>query len=300
MGFFSALGSILGGPVGALAGAVLPSIIGGVSKKNSEKRQNEANVENTLLQLPRLRQSAEDAGFNPLTALMATGGQGFNVQTQHAPLASAEVIQNTVQDVGNVLSGEWSREKKRQEVVDDLNKINRDRATKADNTIGKTLAVGVRTPLPHRRSGMIGGGAGAVTMRPEPLQATSISTTPNHNFNPSTPYGPRVTPTLADPTKVMRDDGMTAANPDNPAEAEADWWTWAREGTFFQNVGEVWDRNVGERSRLLPKTIQSVKDTRAERAKEAEERDEKRKKSALKPVKPLRGHYGPAGSRTGF
>lgn len=95
MGFFDGLASAIAGPV-----------IGGFfqNKANKENRSNEQRDKVNDLSL--LVKGAKKAGFNPLTALLATGGRSGHTSTQVAPLASTAVIQNAVQGISDVLTGE--------------------------------------------------------------------------------------------------------------------------------------------------------------------------------------------------
>jgi hypothetical protein len=66
----AAIGSIWG-PTGAAVGG---AIGGGLDSAYAKSEQSKANKHNPLA---KLRRQAEEAGFNPLTVLRATGGQGF-------------------------------------------------------------------------------------------------------------------------------------------------------------------------------------------------------------------------------
>jgi len=81
---------------GALASAGMSLIGGLLGKKDKVQRQE--------VDFTKLRDNAQAAGFNPLTALRATGGQGFGVNTMPG-LSSAEVLGNAVQaGLGTYLS----------------------------------------------------------------------------------------------------------------------------------------------------------------------------------------------------
>lgn len=70
--------------VGAVAGPIAGGLFG--SKKETTKQTTDFVA---------LRKSAEAAGFNPLTALKATGGAGFQ-QTTHPGLSSAEWLAEAI------------------------------------------------------------------------------------------------------------------------------------------------------------------------------------------------------------
>lgn len=97
--------------------AVAPALLSGLFQAMANKREERnaaiarANdLEDAREQFTRLRAAAEKAGFNPLTALGATGGAGFTglasgVPGAVAPLVSASVLQNAVQGVEDVVTG---------------------------------------------------------------------------------------------------------------------------------------------------------------------------------------------------
>jgi len=88
MGLFSSIGKIAGGFFGGSTGAAIGGTIGGLVDGKREKR---ASTQTSRVNFQQLRDDAEAAGFNPLTALQATGGQG-NVTTSTPSLSSGEFI----------------------------------------------------------------------------------------------------------------------------------------------------------------------------------------------------------------
>lgn len=121
--------SFLGGILSAVAGP----IIGGVFNKKAASKNRAQGVEDTLLQLPRLRQSAEDAGFNPLTALLATGGQGFNnIPGGAAPLASSQVLSGAIQGVSDLFTEPDKAAEERQRVQDRIQELRLERLEAGD------------------------------------------------------------------------------------------------------------------------------------------------------------------------
>lgn len=76
-----------------LLAAVLPNLVAGVFSlfgANKARQQAQADASNKFVDL---RAAAEKAGFNPLTALEATGGSGFGSFPSAAPpLASVELL----------------------------------------------------------------------------------------------------------------------------------------------------------------------------------------------------------------
>lgn len=73
MGLLSSIGSFLGGPFGAIAGAVAPPLIQGLFGRKAQKDANK----NKGVDYAKLRDDAIAGGFNPLTALLAGGGAGY-------------------------------------------------------------------------------------------------------------------------------------------------------------------------------------------------------------------------------
>lgn len=125
----------------SLLGSIAGAVIGGIFKKKAAKDAHASAVSDTLLQLPRLRQSAEDAGFNPLTALLANGGGSFNAGgMQAAPLASASVIQNAVDSVSDEFTGKAEIERQKDKTNLELAKVELERLKSggASSTVAAT------------------------------------------------------------------------------------------------------------------------------------------------------------------
>lgn len=126
MGTFGKLGSVLGsafGPVGTAIGAAAGSVIDGNLAKNDARKKANYN------HLEKMRRDAEKAGFNPLTVLRATGGQGFN-HGQSAALASSTFWKTFGNSVGQVVNDNDPYNKKLKEL--DLQQ--------AQASLGNTLA----------------------------------------------------------------------------------------------------------------------------------------------------------------
>ena len=103
------------GFLGAIIGAVAKYAIG--KKIASDKRRNA--VSDALLKGTHIRESAERAGFNPLTFLEATAGQGFGDYSS-PPLASQELMSGAVEDIVGEVTGSSEAERKRTELENDL------------------------------------------------------------------------------------------------------------------------------------------------------------------------------------
>lgn len=122
--------------LGAIIGAGA-SIIGGIMKNKSRKddyrRERRDAINDQINKLPRLRESAEKAGFNPLTALEATGGSGFGqTGVSHAPLTSTSMIVDGVKGLADVATGETAKRERRQEVQDRLAELQLERLESGD------------------------------------------------------------------------------------------------------------------------------------------------------------------------
>lgn len=107
---FAVLGSAIGslwGPVGAKIGGGLGAFADAESaserarKANKIAEQQAAKARN-FNHLKKLRNDAEEAGFNPLTALRATGGQGFSHGGSQATLASADFWSSFANSAGQI------------------------------------------------------------------------------------------------------------------------------------------------------------------------------------------------------
>lgn len=92
MGLLSAI-------AGPLVGAVASGILGNKQRKDARSDAKRKFTD--------LRSSAEEAGFNPLTALMATGGQGFgDYGPSIPPLATSQFLSEAASSVAREMTGE--------------------------------------------------------------------------------------------------------------------------------------------------------------------------------------------------
>lgn len=92
--------SLLGLAPGATAGAVAGSVVRTVLPVIGAGLSAKANFESSQTDLKKLRNQAVGAGFNPLTVLNATGGQGFNKTPNFGMVAFSEL--------GNSLNQTWA------------------------------------------------------------------------------------------------------------------------------------------------------------------------------------------------
>jgi hypothetical protein len=102
------------GFIGALIGA-------GASLLGASKARKAARYDNQI-HFQTHRASAEAAGFNPLTALEATGGS-FGGSGGPPPLASAELIADAVTSIHDEFTGRADEARKRVELENDLLEI---------------------------------------------------------------------------------------------------------------------------------------------------------------------------------
>lgn len=225
MGFFlapllGALGSA--GTAAAVSGAA--SLVGGaLSRRDAKKATREQNAYNDPAQI---RARAEAAGFNPLL----WAGQG-NIQGQ--PRASG-FMGNAIANAGLAVA-EGMTEQKRLDLEKTKLKMDRERLDKLIETqtirpkVGGVYAQNVQTRSIKK--------TGAPLMTGTPNTSTRPPVIPTYDH----PEKPEL---LSDPTTVMRDDGLPSANPDAPAEMEADLWDAARDGTLINFGLEIYKRNT--------------------------------------------------------
>lgn len=153
---------------GAIAGAGA-SLIGGSIDRRSAKKQAAKERRNAIqdqrLSLSRLRESAELADFNPLTALMAGGAGTFGMglpSGSAAPLASQSVLQNAVRDVADYLKpsdpdDDVRREMNKTNLELAKLKLEKAQAGNAGEVVARTATLG-RRPLPGASTSSSEGG----------------------------------------------------------------------------------------------------------------------------------------------
>ncbi len=259
----------------AIAGALISggaSLLGGLfGRSSASKQQARQNEYNKPINI---RKRAEEGGFNPLL----WAGQG-NIQMQPGP---SGIMGSAIANAGLALADGMSEQRQldleRTKLKQDQERLD---ALIEKQTIrpkvGGIYAGSQQTPSVARAPGRpLMNGA------PQPGSAPVFN--PPTEYNPIPDDGPRLQ------TKVMRSDGMTSADPENPAEMEGDWWTWAREGTFWQNNNEILRRNTPEtlhykgRDALFPKMIDGARKAHKKAQEDFEKNPPKRRK--LKGVNP--------------
>jgi hypothetical protein len=148
MGLFSTIGSFFG-PIGTAVGAVGDALAGHKAKKDQVNDQNALDMQKYV----RLRKAAEDGGFHPLEALRSGG----SVPAAAAPrLFSTLSASNAFDALEDEITGEAARERRRQEVIDEINERELERAQ-------QSVARGVMTTptLATNRPPRLPGGAAA-------------------------------------------------------------------------------------------------------------------------------------------
>ena len=160
MGTFGKLGATLGsmfGPVGTAIGTAAGSVVdGNLAKNDARKKANFNHLQKMML-------DAEKAGFNPLTVLRATGGQGFQ-HGQSGALASSTFWQTFGNSVGQVVDDRDPYKQKLKQL--DLQQAQASLA----NTMASTQLMKIKTvaPLAADQSGPGGYGAGPTKYSPQP------------------------------------------------------------------------------------------------------------------------------------
>ena len=120
--------------------AVAGPLISGIFGSRQTKQQNEFNeeayekqradaIEDQQELLPRLRASAEAAGFNPLTALQNTGGGGFGQTgvTAAPKLASQSLIGGVLSGVADFAQSRYAEKREHELASERIEQINADR-----------------------------------------------------------------------------------------------------------------------------------------------------------------------------
>lgn len=120
MGIFSTIGGFIGGPFGTAIGNIGDAIFAGSEERKQVKRQNAFEMQ----KYANLRKAAELGGFHPLAVLNAGGG--FNMQA--APrLLTALSASNAFDALEDEISGKAAKDRERQDVRDEIERLERDR-----------------------------------------------------------------------------------------------------------------------------------------------------------------------------
>lgn len=209
--------------LGALIGAGASLLGGALSSRSAKKRQREQNAYNDPVQM---RARMEAAGFNPLLGPDFAGNQA-------APAASG-MMGTAIANAGLAIADGFS-EKKQLELEKTKLEQDRERLDKLIEQqtirpkVGGVYAQNVRTQSIKKTGAPLMTGTPNTSTRPPVIPAY------DHPENPSV---------FEEPTTVMRDDGLPGANPDAPAEMEADLWDAARDGTLINFGWEIYKKNT--------------------------------------------------------
>lgn len=95
----------LAGLSGAAKLSIASNVVGGLLSYQSAKQQRKQAIEDQDQQFVRMRNAAQRAGFNPLTVLRATGGQGF---TGLPTISKAAAFGNAAAGIFDVLANKES------------------------------------------------------------------------------------------------------------------------------------------------------------------------------------------------
>lgn len=137
MGIFSAIGGLIGGPFGSAIGGIGDAVVGAAGERKRVKRQNAMEMN----KYANLRTAAERGGFHPLAVLQAGG----SVNQTAAPRLLTSLSQaNAFDALENEISGEAAKARERQNVRDEIERLERERlrhevaaATRTRPTIGE-------------------------------------------------------------------------------------------------------------------------------------------------------------------
>lgn len=214
-----------------MLGAIAGSIIGGLFQKSANDKARSNSMDDQLNGPSRMVSGAHKAGLNPLSLLSASSFNYGAGARGPAPLASAA----TVASVGASIDQQFADRKA-------------EKAKKAEHELELE-----KRKLEKKSAG----GSGGVVQRTVSVPGVVQMTTPgNISKDVSTPPSVMtVAPKIATPVLVMRNDGLTSANPEAPVQPEEDTWAWGREGTFLENTDEIVRRNLD--GKLAPRVIRN-------------------------------------------
>jgi hypothetical protein len=172
MGIFSTI-------VGAVAGPVLGKVFG----DDSAEKERKQSRRDARLQFSRLRAAAERGGFNPLTALQATGTAGFNnlPSGSLAPLATSRLVSNAVSGVVDVATGDKAR---RDAAVEASTRLNEIQAESLDAAGAAKIAQRTKTQaarVPAVKSSPV---SSPESYRPPKVGPNGTSNVPNFGYGP--------------------------------------------------------------------------------------------------------------------
>lgn len=215
-----------------LIGAVAPSLIGGLFGMGAAKKARRQALYDARHKFEVLRDAAIRGGFNPLTALQATGGAGYGAFPSSAPpLASVELLTGALQGAADEITGEAAQRRAADRLNLELAQLRLDQARS-----------GVVAYAPPSAAAGIGGG-------PSPLgRSASVTATASGGTVAGVIFGDRpITEVPVSNTSggMVVQNGLTAGEIVVPGDSEP-WgidellsvavvgapqiaWNWARE-----------------------------------------------------------------------
>lgn len=138
-GLFSSLAPALGGAIPSLVSGVF-----GVLGAKQTRKDAQSDAANKFVDL---RNAAIAGGFNPLTALEATGGSGFgNYPSSAPPLASIELLKGALDAGAAELNGSAENQRKADRLNLDLAQIKVDQAKASAKFAPPVSATGAGSP----------------------------------------------------------------------------------------------------------------------------------------------------------
>lgn len=266
MGLLSAI-------AGPLVGAVASGILGNKQRKDA---RSDAKAKFTDL-----RASAEKAGFNPLTALMATGGSGFgDYGPSIPPLATSQFLSEAASSVAREMTGEAAVARATERANLEMAKMSLESMRSGVASVG-----GTQNPL------AVANPTKVFVEGPQTVSQPRLSTSKPQvqdtvdGWEVSEKEAVRDVPLTSEfRTGRDGDESYRSLNPD----------------AFEIGVGELIGGGlVHATAWALPKLVQLNEKLNAPRADMVYRRKTQVPYSAAKNP-PLRGYYGPPGSRTGF
>lgn len=212
-----------------LLSSIAGPLLGGIFAKSAAKKERATALADAETQFVRLRQAAMDGGFNPLTALQATGTAGFNnlPSGSVSPLATTNLVMSAAQGITD-----WANTKADRKGVQD-----RFNAELADRQAARVNFPGVSNGFQKPRTI-----AGPKTQ----YVAAPAITEPGAKVPEFKPVDGSTAPRYVSPTLLLGDDGLLRANPDDAAELETDLYAHAKNGTAPGFIGEIVRRNLPE------------------------------------------------------
>lgn len=122
-----------------IVAAAAPSLISGVLGIFGAKKKRKQSMSDAKKQFSRLREAAERGGFNPLTALQATGTGGFaNLPSSAPPLASLDFIRDGLTGISDELTGEAAERRATDRFNRELAELQLEKARGATPAVGGT------------------------------------------------------------------------------------------------------------------------------------------------------------------